>query len=186
MIFRIYFSQYVRSWYSDQPSCSYEGGRAMLLCRWEANSGRSSLKWALMKCLPIILWRAASGTLTPCFSPSSTRLAMRMTHSSWHVWQIPLTLYKYTLLADGKSCSSQSSSWLHCSGCQTLSASHPSCNWNYDLLWPLATDPATTPLGNMPSDYVARVKATHETGDYGGGSTGWVPRINKSAALHFP
>lgn len=36
----------------------------------------------------------------------------------------------------------------------------------------LSADPATTPISNLPADYVAKVKATHETGKFGGGSKG--------------
>ena len=47
----------------------------------------------------------------------------------------------------------------------------PNCK---SLLRVFHADPATTPLQNMPADYVARVKATHQNGDYGAGSIGQV------------
>lgn len=50
--------------------------------RWEVSSGRSSLKWASKRCLPITMWKAASGILMPCSSLNSTQLGMLMTPSS--------------------------------------------------------------------------------------------------------
>jgi len=58
--------------------------------------------------------------------------------------------------------------------------------WNFDALFQpqqhpardahdtfFITHPSRTPLDKMPADYVQRVKATHQTGDFGGGSTGY-------------